>query len=218
MKIFLDTADRAMLERWLPSGIIDGVTTNPSTLSKQQAPLQAVKEICRLMGDRSVSVEVTESDPKAVYEQARRIADLSSNVAVKIPCHIKYYPVIKRLVSEGVRLNITLVFSVLQGLFMCKLGVAYISPFVGRLDDIDVPGIDLIAQLRTMVDNYFYETEVLAASMRSVLHVNQAAMSGADIATVPPALLEKMVNHILTDQGIEQFTADWKKLGNPEFL
>lgn len=216
MKIFLDTADVQIIEQWAKTGIIDGVTTNPTHLSKTGGkPTEIIKQICSLVD--SVSVEVTETDPEAVYTQAKAIALLSDTITVKIPCHTRYYEVIKKLVDEDISLNITLVFTLTQGLSMCKLGVDYISPFVGRLDDIDTSGIKLVEDLVHMRDIYGYDTEVLAASIRSVDQLHEVIATGADIATVPAAVLEKAVSHPLTDQGIEIFLADWKKLNITKF-
>lgn len=164
-----------------------------------------------------MSVEVTEHEAEKVYEQAHKIVRLSSNVVVKIPCHKNYYGIIKQLVAEGVPINITLVFTLAQGLMMCLLGVKYISPFVGRLDDTGTDGIELLYQLRAMVDQYQFSTQILAASIRDVHHLTSAIQAGADVATVPPAVLEKAVTHPLTDSGMAQFNADWAKLGIKRF-
>jgi len=219
MKFFLDTANVKSIKQWMATGLIDGITTNPSLLSREKADAKKIiKEICKLVKDGDVSVEVTEKDPKKVYTQAKAIAKLSKNIAVKIPCHPDYLPVIKKLVQEGVKLNITLVFSLLQGLAMCKLGVAYISPFIGRLDDIDTEGMQLVADLRIMIDEYvFSNTKILAASIRGVRHLHDVALLGADVATMPAAVLEKAMHHPLTDRGMEKFLSDWKKLGIKKF-
>jgi len=218
MKIFLDTANTDDIKKWASTGLIDGVTTNPSNLSVQGGdPTKRVLEICSILPDGEVSVEVTEKDPEALYKQALRIAALSPNVVVKVPCHADYYAVINRLVDQGVSLNITLVFSLLQGLMMCKMGVSMISPFVGRLEDNGQDGVALLVQLREMVDQYGYETEILAASLRNVEHFNAAVESGADIATLPVAVFQQALVHPLTDQGIAKFDADWQKLGVSQF-
>ena len=184
MKIFLDTANIELITQWAQTGLIDGVTTNPTHLSKEGGnPTQTVLTICDIVPLGVISVEVVETDPESVYLQARKIASLSDNIAVKIPCHAHYYSVIRKLVEEGITLNITLVFSLAQGLMMAKLGVAYISPFVGRLDDIGADGIELIKQLRHMLDWYGFETQLLAASIRDTHHLEKALMAGADIDT-----------------------------------
>lgn len=214
MKLFLDTADVAAIKKWSETGLIDGVTTNPSHLFKAGGdPKSVVMEICKLLPDGEISVEVTEEKPDAIYKQAKQIAAMSDNILVKIPCHRDYYQVIAKLAKEDVKLNITLVFTLVQGLFMAKLGVRYISPFVGRWDDIDADGIIVLPELRDMLDTYGYDTGILAASLRSVRHLHQAIESGADAATVPVDVLTKATEHVLTDRGIELFNADWKKLG-----
>lgn len=218
MKIFLDTANVESIKAWVATGLIDGVTTNPTLLSKEGGDVTSmVKDICAIMGNRPVSVEVTQTDPARVYEQAKEIAAIAPNVVVKIPCHVDYFPTIKKLVDEGLILNITLVFTLLQSLFMCKLGVKYISPFVGRLDDTDVDGMEVVAGIRDMIDEYGFNTQLLVASIRSVSHVHDAVRAGADAATIPVAVLEKAVSHALTDKGMTQFLEDWKKLGITRF-
>jgi len=219
VKIFLDTANIESIKHWNNTGILDGVTTNPTLLKKEGGDVKnMIQEICKVMSHGDVSVEVTETEKDKVYKQAKEIASIANNVIVKIPCHKDYYAVIKKLVEEGIQLNITLVFTLLQSLFMCKLGVKYISPFIGRLDDIDSPGTELIDKLRIMVDEYnFTKTHILAASIRHVKHFHEVLMAGADVATVPVAVLEKSVQHPLTDIGIEKFMEDWKKLGVKQF-
>jgi len=218
MKIFLDTANTELITRWAQTGLIDGVTTNPTHLSKENTdPTQQVLTICDILPAGIISVEITEIDPESVYFQARKIASLSDNIAVKIPCHASYYGVIKKLVEEGVTLNITLVFSLAQGLMMAKLGVAYISPFVGRLDDTGADGIELIHNLRHILDWYGFETELLAASIRDTKHFERIMMAGADIATVPALVFEKSLTHELTDAGMKQFLIDWQKLNVTKF-
>lgn len=218
MKLFLDTADVTQIKVWSHTGLIDGVTTNPTHLSKSGgSPINTILEICSLLPAGEISVEVTEKDPEVVYKQAKALAALAKNVVVKIPCHRDYYAVIGRLAREGIKLNITLIFSVIQGLAMCKLGVAYISPFIGRWDGIDVEGSMLLYQMRTMLDNFDYTTCLIAASLRHVRHLHEAIMAGSDAATIPVAVLEQATEHILTDRGIEAFDDDWKKLGVQKF-
>jgi transaldolase len=213
MKIFLDTANLDGIKKWALTGLIDGVTTNPTHLSKEgRNPKDQILAICAVLPEGEISVEVTEQDPDAVYKQAKDIAALAENIVVKIPCHHHYFPVIKRLADEEVPLNITLVFTLVQGLMMCKLGVRYISPFVGRLDDIDVGGIELLPEMREMVDEYGFDTGILAASLRGVRHVHDAILAGADAATISLPVFEKMIEHPLTDQGMQQFNADWATL------
>lgn len=218
MKIFLDTADLKAIETWKKTGLIDGVTTNPTHLSKAKGnPTKQVQAIAKLLPKGEISVEVTEKKPDAVYKQAKAIAKLGKNIVVKIPCHSDYYEVIAQLLKDGVKLNITLVFSLVQALFMSKLGVQYISPFVGRWDDIDVEGAELLYNIRHMLDEYGYQTQLLAASIRGVRHFHEAIMAGADVVTVPVDILQKASRHLLTDQGIERFDTDWKKLGIRKF-
>lgn len=218
MKIFLDTADVSKLRLYNDMGLIDGVTTNPTHLSTVGGdPVKHVREICALFPEGDISVEVTETDPTQVYAQAKKIQALQSNIVVKIPAHKQYIPIIRRLVDEGVAINITLVFSVLQGLCMAKLGVRYISPFIGRLDDIDADGISVIPELRDVIDNYGFETQILAASIRDLRQVHSAALAGADAVTMPPEIFEKMITHPLTDQGMQLFNAAWQQLGMRQF-
>ncbi len=218
MKIFIDTANVEAIKKWEKTGIVDGVTSNPTLLSKEGGdPKKQVLEICKLMVGKDVSVEVTEKKPSDVYKQAKEIAQLADNVVVKIPCHLSYYPVIHRLVQEDIKLNITLVFTVIQGMMMCKLGVKYISPFVGRWDDIDVDGIAVLDEMRIMLDQYNYSTQLLAASLRNTRHVHDAIIAGADVGTIPVPVLEKITRHPLTDQGIMKFDADWQKMGIKQF-
>jgi transaldolase len=218
IKFFLDTADVACLEHWEKTGIIHGVTTNPSNLSKAgRNPLQNVKKIIELFKDGDVSVQVTETEPKKIYEQALKIKDLGKNVVVKIPCSIDYFPIIERLSKEEIRTNITLVFSPLQAAIMANFGVTYISPFIGRLEDNNQDGILLIKQIKEMYQRHEYKTEILAASLRTVTHVQDAILAGATVVTLPPLLCEQMVNNHLTDQGIAKFLCDWKTLNTDQF-
>lgn len=218
MKLFLDTANRDEISHWVATGVIDGVTTNPSHMSKtKENTKEVLLDICNMVaGD--VSIEVVEKSPEAVYQQAKEIAALASNVVVKIPFHEDYLSVINQLASEGVALNITLVFTLLQAMLVAKLGVRYVSPFVGRWDDIGVDGLEIIGDIRQAFDNYGFETKILAASLRHVMHWHHAALIGADIATIPPKLLSKVAAHPLTDKGIAQFDADWQKLGKSNLL
>ena len=213
MKIFLDTANLDAIKKWADTGLINGVTTNPTHLSKEKNdPTKQVLAICAALPNGEISVEITEKEPEAVYKQARTIAALASNIVVKVPCHKDYYPVIHRLVKDGIQVNVTLVFTLIQGLMMCKLGVKYISPFVGRLDDIDSDGVQVLYDLRDMVDQYDYKTEILAASLRHTQHVHEAIRAGSDVVTVSPAVFEQIIEHPLTNAGIAQFNTDWKKL------
>ena len=218
MKFFLDTANYQALKDAKDTGLMNGVTTNPTHLSKEGGNVtELVKKIAALLYPGDVSVEITEKAPQAVYIQAKEIAALAPNIVVKIPCHTDYLPIITKLVHEGVPLNITLLFSVIQGLCMAKLSVKYISPFVGRLDDIDSDGIQLVRDLRQVLSTYSYETEILAASLRSMKHLHDAASAGADCATLPVNLFQKLLDHPLTDKGIALFDNDWQTLGIKKF-
>ena len=218
MKIFLDTANIQAITEWALTGIIDGATTNPTHLFKEGGdPKKKVLEICSLLPDGEISVEVTTKKPEDVYNQAIQIAALAKNILVKIPCHLDYYAVIKKLVEKKIKINVTLVFSLAQALMMCKLGVTYISPFVGRLDDIDEDGAQLLYEIRSMIDQYGFQTQLLAASLRSSLHFHEAIMAGADAATIPVKVLEQITQHELTDKGMKLFDADWQKLSIKQF-
>ena len=218
MKLFLDTANRELIKKWRPTGLVDGVTTNPSLLSKEgHNTKEVLLDICKIVkGD--VSIEVVEKDPDAVYKQALQIANVAPNVVVKIPFAQEYLPIINKLVKEGVKINVTLIFSILQALLVAKLGVKYISPFVGRWDDIDIDGMEVIEKIIIAKKNYGFESEVLAASIRHVIHLQQSVLLGADVATIPPTLLEKIMDHPLTKEGIKKFDTDWAKLGKKDLL
>jgi transaldolase len=217
MKFFLDTANFEALNKAKKTGLIQGVTTNPTHLSKEGEGVELVKKIAALLPNCDISVEVTEKTPEAIYNQAKEIANLAPNIVVKIPCYNEYVPVIHTLVQEGIPLNITLLFSVVQGLCMAKLQVKYISPFIGRLDDIDTDGMQLVQDLRTILDTYCFKTQILAASLRSIPDIHQAALAGADIATLPVTIYENMLDHPLTDKGMKLFDQDWQKLGIKKF-
>lgn len=218
MKIFLDTADIESIKKLEVTGLIDGITTNPSNLSHvKENPKDRILEICKLLPSGHISVEVTELEPGKLYIQAKAISKLADNIWVKIPCHARYYPVIKKLVEEEVKLNITLVFTLLQALMMCKLGVYYISPFIGRWEDLDVDGMKFIPEMRHIIDYYGFETKILAASIRTVQHMHDALLAGVDAVTISPDIFEKAITHHLTDQGIEKFAKDWSKLGMHQF-
>lgn len=218
MKVFLDTANIEFIKKWMPTGLIDGVTTNPTHLSKEGGdPLDQVLRICELVPDGDISVEVIEIEPEAVYEQAKKIAALAPNIVVKVPSHSNYLAVINRLVTDGIRINITLLFSVVQALMMAKLGVTYISTIVGRLDDIDGDGIRVLEDTVNMVELYDYQSEVLAASLRSVKHIHEVINTGAHAITIPPEIFEKALDHPMTAQGMKQFDTDWQKLGVKKF-
>ena len=218
MKLFLDTANRALIKTFLDTGLVDGITTNPTHLSKEgDDPKQVLRDICTMVKG-PVSIEVVEKEPEAVYAQAVKIAAFAPNVVVKIPFSQAYLPVIHKLVTQGVKLNITLVFTPIQALMVAKLGVTYISPFLGRLDEIGVNGSAVLREMVAIKKEYLFTSQILAASIRHVLHWQEAAVVGADVATVPPALFEQAMRHPLTDRGIAQFDADWQKVSHKQFV
>ena len=213
MKFFVDTADVAEIRDLDDAGLVDGVTTNPSLIAKSGRDfLEVVKEICDLV-EGPVSAEVTALDAETMLAEGRKLAALAPNVVVKLPLTFDGLKACQALTSEGIKTNVTLCFSANQGLLAAKAGATYISPFIGRLDDLGVDGMELIENLRIIYDNYGFETQVLAASIRSPAHVEQCALAGADVATVPPGVLKGLVKHALTDKGLEAFLADWKKTG-----
>ena len=214
MKLFLDTADLADIRWAARAGLIDGVTTNPSLLAKSAGdvePRDVLKEICSLV-DGPVSAEVVAVDGDGMYHEGRELAKIAENIVVKIPMIEEGLPVIRRLVGDGIRVNVTLCFSSVQCLIAAKAGATYVSPFVGRLDDAGQPGVEVIRETRVIFDNYDIETEILAASIRHPRHVAEAAMLGAEAATMPAAVLKKLLLHPLTDRGLDQFLNDWSKL------
>lgn len=212
MKIFVDTANLKEIREAQAMGILDGVTTNPSLISKETGDYRDIlKEICGVV-QGPVSAEVVGTRFEEMVEEGRSLAKIANNIVVKVPINLEGLKVIKKLSSEGIRINVTLIFSPTQALLAAKAGAAYVSPFIGRLDDIAIEGMDLIHQLVTIFDNYDIETEILAASIRHPVHVVQAAMAGADIATMPYNVLDKLLNHPLTDIGAERFRKDWEKV------
>ena len=214
MKFFVDTADVAEIRDLAESGLLDGVTTNPSLIMKAGRPFKdVIAEICSLV-EGPVSAEVTATDAAGMIREGEHLAEIAGNVAVKVPLTWDGLKACRTLVGEGFMVNVTLCFSAAQALLAAKAGATFISPFIGRLDDIGLDGMTLIREIRTIYDNYSaLKTEVLAASIRSQNHVKDAAIAGADVATVPPAVLKGLVKHPLTDKGLEAFLADWKKTG-----
>ncbi len=212
MKIFLDTANLKQIKEAVSWGIVDGVTTNPTLCSREEESFEdLIKEICRIVTG-PISVECVSSRAEEIIKEARSLAELADNVVVKIPIGIEGLKAIKALAQEGIQANTTLVFSPLQALLAAKAGARYVSPFVGRLDDISHDGMELVDQIVTIFTNYGFETEVIVASIRHSLHIVETALIGADIATLPFTALEKMVKHPLTDIGIERFLKDWEKV------
>lgn len=211
MKIFLDTADAEAIRRYHDMGLVDGVTTNPSLLAREGGdPEAAMREIVSIVrGDVSLEVIATEYD--AMVSEGRRLAAYAGNVVVKVPMTPDGLRACRALSSENTPVNVTLVFSANQALLAAKSGAKYVSPFIGRLDDAGHEGMELVRDLVDIFDNYEYPTEVLVASVRHPLHVVEAAKAGADVVTLPPAVLDKMMRHPLTDTGLAAFLADWKK-------
>ncbi|MEX5729674.1 transaldolase [Rhodovulum iodosum] len=213
MKFFVDTADVAAIAELAELGMVDGVTTNPSLILKSGRDiLEVTREICGLV-DGPVSAEVVALSAPEMIDEGRKLADIAPNIAVKVPLTWDGLKACKALTTEGFTVNVTLCFSAGQALLAAKAGASFVSPFIGRLDDINMDGMDLIADIRTIYDNYGFGTEILAASIRSVNHVTQAALMGADVATAPPDVLKKMAEHPLTDKGLAAFMADWEKTG-----
>lgn len=212
MQFFLDTANLEQIKEAASWGIIDGVTTNPSLIAKENMRFEElIKEICRIVPG-PISVESVSTKAEDIVLEARGLASLADNVVVKIPICLEGLKAIKTLSQEGIDVNTTLIFSPSQALLAAKAGARYVSPFVGRLDDISHDGLDLVDQIVTIYNNYGIETEVIVASIRHPLHVVEAALMGADIATMPFSSLEKLVKHPLTDIGMEKFLSDWKKV------
>ena len=214
MKFFVDTADISEIRELAASGLLDGVTTNPSLVAKAGRDFkELIKEICAVV-DGPVSAEVAATDAEGMLREGRILARIAKNVAVKVPLTWDGLKVCKTLTSEGTMVNVTLCFSANQALLAAKAGATFVSPFVGRLDDIGLDGMELIQEIRAIYDNYpELSTEILAASIRTVNHVKQAALIGADVATIPAAIIKALVKHPLTDKGLEQFVSDWKKTG-----
>jgi len=214
MKFFVDTADVSEIRELAAAGLIDGVTTNPSLILKANRPMkELIAEICDIV-DGPVSAEVGAIEYDEILREGRILAKIAENVAVKVPLTLDGLKACRTFVDEGTMVNVTLCFSAPQALLAAKAGATFISPFVGRLDDAGVDGMELIQDIRTIFDNYpDFSTEILAASIRSVNHVKDAAKAGADVATIPPATLKSLVKHPLTDKGLDQFLADWTKTG-----
>ena len=213
MKFFVDTADVAEIRDLNETGLLDGVTTNPSLILKAGKPIHVViKEICDLV-EGEVSAEVAAVDFAGMMQEGKKLAAIAKNVAVKVPLTWDGLKACRALRQLGHKVNVTLCFSANQALLAAKAGATFISPFIGRLDDMNIDGMELIGEIRAIYDNYNFDTQILAASIRSPNHVKQAALAGADVATVPAAVLKSLVKHPLTDKGLEQFLADWKKTG-----
>jgi transaldolase len=213
MKFFLDTADVADIKSLIPTGLVDGVTTNPSLILKSGRDIiEVTKEICDLV-DGPVSAEVTAVDAAEMIKEGLRLSKIANNVTVKLPLTMDGVTACKALSSDGIDTNVTLCFSANQALLAAKAGATFISPFIGRLDDTGVEGMELIREIRLIYDNYDFDTKILAASIRSPLHVRDAALAGADVATMPPSVVRSLAKHPLTDKGLDAFLADWAKTG-----
>ncbi|MDF1854010.1 fructose-6-phosphate aldolase [Pseudooceanicola sp.] len=213
MKFFVDTAEIDAIRELHALGMVDGVTTNPSLIMKSGRDIREVtKEICDLV-DGPVSAETVALDAEGMIAEGRELAKIADNIAIKVPLTWDGLKACKALSDEGRMVNVTLCFSANQALLAAKAGATFVSPFIGRLDDINLDGMDLIHDIRVIYDNYGYETQILAASIRSVNHMSEAAKIGADVATAPPNVIKAMVAHPLTDKGLEAFMADWAKTG-----
>lgn len=210
MKIFLDTANIDEIKEGASWGIVDGVTTNPSLIAKEKRDFkQVVKEICDIV-DGPISAEVISEDSEGMINEARELVKIHKNIVIKIPMTVEGLKAVSKLSKEGIKTNVTLIFSPNQALLAAKAGATYVSPFLGRLDDVGSEGMDLVRTIVEIFLNYDYDTEVIAASIRHPLHVVDAALAGAHIATIPMKVLQQMVKHPLTDKGIESFMNDWK--------
>ena len=212
MKLFIDTADVDEIREAASWGIVDGVTTNPTHVAKTgRSPIDLYREICSLV-DGPVSLETIGLEADQIVAEARKLAKIADNTVIKVPIIREGMKAVKRLSAEGIHTNVTVTFSPLQALVAAKAGATYISPFVGRLDDQGQWGMEVVEQIRTIYDNYGFETEIIVASIRHPLHVLEAALMGADIATIPFSTFSKLVSHPLTDDGLRQFLADWEKV------
>ncbi len=213
MNLFLDTADIAVLRTLAATGLVDGVTTNPTLIAKSGRPMrEVIAEICDLV-EGPVSAEVAASDVEGMLAEGRAVAGIAPNVVVKLPLTKDGLIATRVLAGEGIQTNVTLCFSANQAMLAAKAGATYISPFVGRLDDIGEDGMQLVHDIRAIYDNYAFDTEILAASLRTPDHVQAAAIAGADCATVPPAVFDALFKHPLTETGLELFMADWARTG-----
>jgi transaldolase len=213
MQLFLDTTDTSVLRELAATGLVDGVTTNPSLIMKSGRPmLEVIAEICSIV-EGPVSAEVAAISARQMIAEGEKLAKVATNVVVKAPLTPDGLIATRELARQGIHVNVTLCFSAAQALLAAKAGAAYISPFIGRLDDLGEDGMQLIAEIRAVYDNYDFDTEILAASIRTPDHVKRAAIIGADCATIPPGVFRDLFKHPLTDKGLEQFLADWGKTG-----
>lgn len=212
MKFFIDTANIEEIKEAKRLGVIDGVTTNPTLISKEGRKAEdLLQEICSLI-DGPVSAEVVSPDAEGMVKEARKLAKLGDNIVVKVPITKEGMKAVKMLTAEGIKTNMTLIFSPSQALLAAKVGATFCSPFIGRLDDVSHVGMDLVREIITIYENYGFETQLIVASIRNPLHVVDAALAGAPIATIPFAVIERLVKHPLTDVGLKRFLDDWKKI------
>ncbi len=212
MKFFLDTANLEQIKEAVSWGVIDGVTTNPTLVSKENMEFEdLIKKICEIVPG-PVSAEVVSQNWKEMIEEAKNLAKLAENIVIKIPMTVDGLKATKQLSKENIKVNMTLIFSPSQALLAAKAGASYVSPFIGRLDDISTPGMNLVEDIVTIFNNYMFNTEIIVASIRHPLHVVEAALLGAHIATMPFPVLEKLINHPLTKIGLERFLKDWEKV------
>lgn len=212
MKFFLDTANLDEIKEGVSIGMVDGVTTNPSLIAKEKCDFtQRIKEICAIV-DGPMSAEAVSTKSEDLFDEAKQLATLAPNIVVKIPMTTEGLKAVKLCAKEGIKTNVTLVFSAIQALMAAKAGATYVSPFIGRLDDIAVIGMDLIEDVVTIFENYAIDTEIIVASIRNPIHVLEAAKIGADIATIPFKVIAQLAKHPLTDIGIEKFLSDWEKV------
>ncbi|MDH5452263.1 MAG: fructose-6-phosphate aldolase [Paracoccaceae bacterium] len=213
MKFFVDTADTAAIKELNDLGMVDGVTTNPSLILKSGRDIiEVTKEICDMVSG-PVSAEVVATEAKAMIAEGLKLAKIAPNIAIKVPLTWDGLTACKAFASEGHKVNVTLCFSPAQAILAAKAGASFISPFIGRLDDIHLDGMEVIEDIRQIYDNYDFRTEILAASIRSVSHIIDCARIGADVVTAPPSVIKAMANHVLTDKGLDQFLKDWAKTG-----
>lgn len=213
MKFFVDTADTDAIAELNELGMVDGVTTNPSLIHKSGRDIKEVIAEISKMVDGPVSAETVATDYETMVKEGHEVAKLGDNIAIKVPLTWAGLRACKQLSGEGHMVNVTLCFSANQALLAAKAGATFISPFIGRLDDLNLDGMDLIADIRDIYDNYGFETQILAASIRSANHMSEAAKIGADVATAPPGVIKKMAEHVLTDKGLDAFLSDWAKTG-----
>ncbi len=211
MKFFIDTANLEQIKKGVEMGMVDGVTTNPSLIAKEDKPFEEILKDIVAVVDGPISAEVVSLEADGMVEEAKVLAAMSDNIVIKIPMIVEGIKAVKQLTALGINTNVTLIFSAAQALLAAKAGATYVSPFVGRLDDIGTRGMELVSDIMSIYRNYGIQTEVIVASIRSPQHVMDSAAIGADIATIPLKVIEQLAKHPLTDIGIEQFLADWEK-------